>query len=135
MGREVNETQPFSDKVVKLIPTEIVGAYMVLSGILGYSSSGQQGSIAPPAVLSPILIQVVFFVLLLLTPIYLLRIAKVSNKAQLIVTTISFVVWIYTLGGPFVVWDIYSSLIGAVVLVLWTLIIPLFVLPISTDTN
>jgi hypothetical protein len=36
MPREVNDTQPYTDKLVKLIPTEIVGAYMVLAGMLGF---------------------------------------------------------------------------------------------------
>ncbi len=35
MAREVNKDQPFQDKVVKLIPTEIVGAYLVILGIIG----------------------------------------------------------------------------------------------------
>jgi hypothetical protein len=32
MPREVNDTQSYFDKAVKLVPTEIVGAYMVLAG-------------------------------------------------------------------------------------------------------
>ncbi len=37
MPREVNNTQPYTDKLVKLIPTEIVGAYMVLAGMIGFN--------------------------------------------------------------------------------------------------
>ncbi len=37
MPREVNTTQAYADKIVKLVPTEIVGAYMVLAGIIGIS--------------------------------------------------------------------------------------------------
>ena len=130
MAREVNATQPFANKLVKLIPTEIVGAYMVLAGILGYaygaSPAAQQ---IPDPELKAILIQVVFFALLVLTPLYLWRIGRVSNLVQLVVTTISYVIWVYTLGGPFVVWGIYHSVIGSVVLVLWSVITPLLVSP------
>jgi hypothetical protein len=130
MAREINATQPFANKLVKLIPTEIVGAYMVLAGILGYaygaSPAAQQ---IPDPELKAILIQVVFFALLALTPLYLWRIGRVSNLVQLVVTTISYVIWVYTLGGPFVVWGIYHSVIGSVVLVLWSVITPLLVSP------
>ena len=132
MAREVNNTQPYSDKLVKLIPSEIIGAYMVLSNILGYTA-GMQASVKPAAVtendLKPVLLQIVFFVLLILTPVYLKKISRVNNISQLMVTTISFVIWVYTLGGPFIVWGIYYSIIGSVVLVLWSVIIPLFVIP------
>lgn len=131
MAREVNKTQPYSDKLVKLIPSEIIGAYMVLSNILGFNAGDIQASVKPYPItesdLKPILLQIVFFVLLILTPIYLKKISKVNNVNQLVVTTISFIIWVYTLGGPFVVWGLYYSLIGSVVLVLWSVIIPLFV--------
>ncbi|MCX6334559.1 MAG: hypothetical protein NT092_09675 [Bacteroidia bacterium] len=136
MAREVNGTQPYSDKLVKLIPSEIIGAYMVLSNILGYTVGNMQASALPKTVtesdLKPVLLQVVFFVLLILTPVYLKKISKVNNIAQLIVTTFSFIIWVYTLGGPFIVWGIYYSIIGSVVLVLWSVIIPLFV---AADTK
>ncbi len=75
------------------------------------------------------LIQVVFFILLVLTPIYLWRVGSVTNIIQLVVTTISFIVWVYTLGGPFVVWKIFYPLISSIILVLWSLITPLIVPP------
>ena len=53
----------------------------------------------------------------------------VNNVVQIIVTTISYVVWVYTLGGPFSVWGIYSPAAGSVFLVIWTLAMPLLVPP------
>jgi hypothetical protein len=135
MAREVNTTQPYSDKLVKLIPSEIIGAYMVLSNILGYTAGNMQASARPYPVsesdLKPILLQIVFFVLLILTPVYLKKISGVNNVTQLIVTTLSFIIWVYTLGGPFIVWGLYYSIVGSVVLVLWSVIIPLFVSPVA----
>jgi hypothetical protein len=114
MPREVNDTQAYQDKIVKLIPTEIVGAYMVLAGIIP-ASSAKVGTL------------VVSIALLILTPLYLWRISKVTNVVQLVVTTISFAVWVYSLGGPFAAWGIYQSYIASIVLILWTLIIPVVV--------
>lgn len=134
MSREINSTQPFQDKVVKLIPTEIVGAYMVLNGIIGLPASPVVADMrfpsAPPVsddTLRFYLVQAVFAILLVLTPLYLAKIAKVTNRRQLAVTTMSFVVWAYTLGGPFVVWGLYYPLVASVLLVIWSLVVPMFV--------
>lgn len=156
MAREINDTQPYSAKLVKLIPTEIVGAYMVLLSILVPSDTddGGTGSAEATAVarlaknISPqiksgvpakadqtseeILMQVVFFVLLVLTPIYLRMVSKVTNITQLVLSTMSFVVWVYTLGGPFVTWDAYNSKAASVILILWSLIPPLFISTVIT---
>jgi hypothetical protein len=128
MAREVNTTQSYSDKAVKLVPTEIVGAYMVLAGIIGIDATS---GAAPTDSLSKILIQIVFFVLLVLTPLYLWKMSGVSNVVQLIVTTLAFIIWIYTLGGPFAVWGIYEPKIAALILTLWSLVIPIVVRPTS----
>ncbi len=122
MARQMNSTQPFTDLLVKLIPTEIVGAYLVLAGILGFGTPTLTISQIPDDVLRIILIQVVFFVLLILTPLYLWKVSNVSSKTQLIVCTVSFAIWVYTLGGPFAIWGVYYPLIASVVLVLWSLI-------------
>lgn len=135
MSREINSTQPFQDKVVKLIPTEIVGAYMVLNGIIGLPAAtptvaATRFPAAPPVsddTLRLYLIQAVFAILLVLTPLYLAKVAKVTNRRQLTVTTMSFVVWAYTLGGPFVVWGLYYPLVASVLLVIWSLVVPMFV--------
>ncbi len=138
MAREVNSTQPYQDKLVKLIPTEIVGGYMVIAGLLGYgadtmsTSDGQATSIVTDAALNATLIQVVFFALLFATPLSLWKVSSVTNKIQLSVTTLAFAIWVYTLGGPFVVWSIYYPKVGSVVLVLWSIFVPLLVQ--STDS-
>jgi hypothetical protein len=128
MTREINSTQPYADLLVKLIPTEIVGAYMVLAGLLGSGSSGVSTLTAtiPDNILRNGLIQAVFFVLLILTPFYLWFVTNIRNKLQIAVCTVSFIVWVYTLGGPFVVWGFYYSLVSSVILVLWTLITSIY---------
>ena len=123
MPREVNSTQSYADKLVKLVPTEIVGAYMVLSGMIGFS----QATPTAPGGLGNILIVVVSVILLAFTPIYLVRVSGVKNVVQIIVTTISFIIWVYTLGGPFIVFGIHSPLISSILLVLWQMIVPVIV--------
>ena len=116
MAREIREVQDYQDRLLKLIPSEIVGAYMVLQGII-------------PAAQAKWATTVVSGILFLLTPLYLNRLQNVQRISQLLVTTVSFAVWVYSLGGPFQYWGWYQSWLGSVVLILWTLIVPLLVNP------
>ena len=130
MGRQLSQAQSYADKVMKLVPTEIVGAYMVLGGIIGYPP-GATVRVADSAsgitddVLRAFLIQFTFAVLFVLTPVYLRRVGHVASIGQIVLSTATFVVWVYSLGGPFVVWGVYYPLMGSVALVLWALIVPL----------
>jgi len=114
--REIKENQNYRDRLLKLIPSEIVAAYMVLAGIIPEK----------PARWGLLIISVI---LLVLVPFYLIIIQNVHRIVQVIFTTISFVVWVYSLGGPFEKWGIYLPWLSSVILVLWTLIVPLFVNP------
>jgi hypothetical protein len=97
---------------------------MVIHGIL----LGQVISVGEKD-LTQIVGWVVFGVLLVLTPIYLVKIHNVRIKAQIVLTTLSFPVWVYTIGGPFQMAGIYQPQIASCILVLWTLIIPLVIAP------
>ncbi|MGI0024139.1 MAG: hypothetical protein ACREA4_03210 [Nitrososphaera sp.] len=116
MSRQINESQSYQDKLVKLIPTEIVGAYMVLAGIVPQEYA-KPGSLT------------ISISLLILTPLYLWRFSNVNAKLQLLVTACSFVVWVYSLGGPFSAFGIHYPWLASILLILWTLTIPLFVGP------
>jgi hypothetical protein len=129
MAREIKNTCSFTTKLIKMVPTEILGAYMALSGSIGFDPTMTPTSVD---VTTKALITVVFFALLGLTPVYLRRITGVRNKTQLLVTSASFVVWVYTLGGPFVAWGIYHQKASTAVLVLWSLTIPIIVRPQET---
>ena len=126
MAREINETQPYSDKLVKFIPTEIVGAYLMLAGFLGFGPGATPDASAK---VDDVLIQVVFFFFLALVPVYMWVVSSVRHILQIVVATISFGVWVYSLGGPFEVWHLSNPTIASVVLVLWTFVPPLLVSP------
>jgi len=116
MPREIQEAQNYKDRLLKLIPSEIIAAYMVLAGIIPLTSA-KWGTL------------IVSIILLILVPFYLWKIHNVTRTSQIIITSISFVVWIYSLGGPFQFWNVYKPWIGSVILVLWTLIVPLVINP------
>ena len=124
--RNIDKDSDFKDKLIKLIPGEVVAAYMAIDGI-----------IPPPtqSAHSRTMSIVVAVVLLAVIPFYLKKVYSVVNVQQIVFTMGSFVVWLYSLGGPFKYFygadggSIHVPWIGSIILILWTLFIPFFVTP------
>ncbi len=112
MAREIRKDQRYKERLLKLIPSEIIAAYLVVSGIIPEDSL-KWGTL------------IVSAVLLVLVPFYLIKFQKVKPIGQIIFTMISFIVWLYSIRGPFGPWGLHEPWIGSVVLILWTLVIPL----------
>jgi len=104
------------------MPSEIIVAYMVMHGIFGgvVKEVGEKD-------LTHVVGWSVFVALLVLTPLYLVKIHNVKSKARVFLTTLSFPVWVYTIGRPFKMAGWYQLQIGSCILVVWTLIIPLVI--------
>ena len=131
MARTIRPNQEYKDKLLKLIPSEIIAAYMVIHGILqGHVIQGQTIEIGGTDITAHVA-WIVFAVLFILTPIYLAKIHNVAKIGQLALTTASFAIWVYTLGGPFQIAGLYHPQVASIILVLWTLVIPL---AIRTET-
>ncbi|WP_367913190.1 hypothetical protein [Leadbetterella sp. DM7] len=115
------ETDPYTSKIIKLIPADIIGVYLGVFNIIK-SSSENQGN-------NRTLQWIVFGLILLITPFYLKKVAGVISTRQIVFSTISFVVWAFSLGGPLDGEDIggYTiQFLGALFLPIYTLVIPLF---------
>jgi len=111
MAREIKTNQEYLGRLLKLIPSEIIAAYVAIQGFIP-ANSAKWG------------LTIVSLVLLILTPIYLKMAQNVEKNSQIFVSTLSFVVWVYSMGGPFVLWNIHQPWISSAVLLLWTLFIP-----------
>ena len=116
MAREVKVNQDYKSKLLKLIPSEIIAAYLVIDGIIP-----EERKYIGTLVLSCILLGMV--------PLYLKKIYGVRRLGQHIFVMAAFVVWIYSLGGPFKFWNIWEAWIGSSLLILYTLTIPLLYRP------
>ena len=117
MARQIKPDQTYRDKLLKLIPSEIVAAYMVIIGIIP-ENYAKWGTL------------IVSLLLLILTPFYLKKLEKIANNIQVAFCSFSFVVWVYSLGGlggPFAHWNLYQGWLGSIVLIFLTLMVPLFV--------
>ena len=110
-------TEPFKDRLVKLIPSEIVTAYITIQGLL-------KGNTATTGK-TDILLWIIISILLALTPIYLMKVSGVKKRAQIIFTTIAFMLWVIVIGSPIkIILGFDSAFFGSIMLVLYTLIIP-----------
>jgi hypothetical protein len=114
MGRAIKrEDNSFIEALLKLIPSEIIAVFIFLQGVL-------PERLIPHLVISLLLIGI--------TPLYLYTAMGVRSAGQLVVSTLSMVVWIYALGqGPvrFLEAPIYEPWYGSVILAMWTLVPPM----------
>ena len=114
MGRAIKrEDNSFLKALLKLIPSEIIAVFIFLQGVL-------PDRLIPHLVISLLLVGI--------TPLYLYLAMGVRSVCQLIVSTLSMVVWIYALGqGPvrYLKAPFYEPWYGSVVLAIWTLIPPM----------
>ena len=114
MGRAIEQNNSFLQVLLKLIPSEVIAVFIFIQGVM-------------PRQLLPHL--VVTLLLVVLTPFYLSWAAGVRSRPQLVISTLSLVVWIYAMGiGPlrFVHAPYYEPWHGAVALAVWTLVPPMF---------
>lgn len=109
-----DQTDGYVDKIIKLIPGEVVALYITLAGIL--AAGGMSSST---------MIWVIFFVCLIGTPLYLNRISHVGNTVQIGISTVAYIVWVFALGGPFATLSWYLPIYGALLLPIFTFFAPM----------
>lgn len=102
----------YKDRLFKYIPGEIVTLYL-----------GAETAIETSARSPHVLHWIVFFLCLVATPLYLWRNQQVKAWRQLAISTASFVLWAFALGGPFTTFHWYRQAYGAVCLPIFTFLI------------
>jgi hypothetical protein len=106
----------FLARLVKYIPTEIVGLYVAAAGFVP-----QQANHLPDP-----LLWWVFGACAVLTPVYLWRVTRdpIQGKGplwiQIILGSVAFVVWVFALPGPFVLLPWYRANVASLVLLFVT---------------
>ncbi len=113
----------YFEKLLAYIPSELVGSYVCMDGIL------KEASVDKPLWLY----WAIFGALLTLAPLYVLfrpttnTVLKCTQKFRAITATVALTVWVFAMGGPFAItFDWYRPVYGAVLLILTTLAIPVF---------
>lgn len=125
--RQVNTGDDYLAKVAKYIPGEIVAAYLAAQTLITNLAQTVPGKTF--AFLAMVLI------LAVLNPFYLKRLAAREStpqeqkpwKRQAIVSTLSFLVWVYALVEAPNALGIYNALFASLLLIVWTLLAGLVV--------
>jgi hypothetical protein len=112
-GSAVND---YKDRLVKLIPSEIITAYVTLKGLI--NGAGEQGN-------KQLLLWIVFGILVIMNPLYLYYVTNVKKTGQIVFSSIAFVLWVLVIGGTFnTILGFSAAYIGSILLVIYTLFIP-----------
>lgn len=121
-GIAVSATPPQDDytaRLLKLIPADIIGVYLTISNLISTNGKTPDQNHG--------LQWAMLIVLVLVTPIYLWKIAQVKAKAEIAIAVVSFILWAICLGGPFEGIDIAGQslkFLGALIMPVYTLLVP-----------
>ncbi len=109
----------YFDKLLKYIPTEIVGGWVAITGLIKSASNIPTNTI----------LWILLVIFTGLTAIYILKQTFEPKKPlaikQTSISTIAFIVWVFALGEPFDSLSFYNPIYGSVLLILYNLTIPL----------
>jgi hypothetical protein len=121
------EEDGWAAKLAKYIPGEFVAGYIAIDGLMKAANAGE-----PPPVPLPfpeIWFWVIFVLFVIGTALYILAMNLRENQKidypQMIISPIAFFFWAFGLGGPFVFLKDYNEPMGAVILIIATIFIPI----------
>jgi len=106
----------YLSRLIKYIPTEIIALFVFIHPSLPEKDPDIQTYN-----------WILFAFCVVVTPLYLWRLQKVTKVGQLAISTLACALWIFATGGPFAYWDWYKShlFVATVVPALYTFLIPL----------
>ncbi len=117
-GGSASGFQMYLDRLIKLIPAEVVGLYLV--GVGAIPAGQDVGSAAWTGIC--------FLVVILVRALATRDPARDLGPqwVAVAVSAVAFAIWAYTMGGPFVTYHLYVGWIGALAVLLWTFGVPYF---------
>lgn len=113
--KQAKAPDSYTDRLLKYVPAEVVALFITLDALARSSAD------------IPLFVYWAIFLFCMAgTYLYLWRVAKVRKHAQLAVSTVAFVVWVFALGGPFAQFDWYTPIYGGLLLPIFTFAIALY---------
>ena len=121
------EEDDWAAKLAKYIPGEFVAGYIAIDGLMKVANAGDP--IPDPLPFPEIWFWAIFGLFVVGTALYILAMnLRENNKIdvpQVIISPIAFFFWAFGLGGPFIFLDSYNEPMGAVILIIATIFIPI----------
>lgn len=116
---DAGKIDDYFSKLLKYIPTEIVGGWIAITGLIKSATGIPTNSI----------LWILLVIFTVITAAYIFQQTSEPKKPpavkQTIISTMAFVVWVFALGEPFNSLSFYSPVYGSILLILYNLIIPL----------
>ncbi len=113
----------YFDRIIKYIPSDVVGAWVAVAGIIG------QPTVNGPPRYTTLWISFAFGVVFtfLWTAKQTMGGGLPFARTQVLLSTVAFVVWVFALGGPFRSFGWYDDSFGSLALIGFTLLTGLVV--------
>lgn len=109
------EGEDYAGRLIKYIPSEVIGAYIALAALVPATYVNRQDAL-----------WLIFGACAIAVPIYLVpmtwKLGKGPLIIQVILGTLAFPVWVFAIGGPFAKLAWYEGWIASAVLIFVTLI-------------
>ena len=99
----------YLSRLVKYVPIEIIGAYILVSGILETAY--------PTGVSRAVALGILLAVSSVATYAYSRRVLRIVRGRQVAVSVLAFVVWVFATGGVFSYWSWYAPWMGTVAMI------------------
>jgi hypothetical protein len=113
----------YFDRVIKYIPSDVVGAWVAATGIIQSNAVDKDQSAR--------VLWIAFAFGTIFTALWMWRQTSAPGKspavAQITIATGSFIVWVFALGGPFATLSWFQTYMGSLVLIGYTLLTGLLV--------
>jgi hypothetical protein len=116
--RRQEEFKFYLDRLLKMIPGEVVALYLVGSGLIPEGES----------------IATVVWAVVCLIGVIVVRVygttdpenSKPPDWVHVTISCVAFVIWVYSMGGPFAEYGLYIPYIGSLLVLVWTFFVPIF---------
>ena len=112
------QLRSYLDRLMKMIPGEVIALYLVGSGVIPSDENH---------------LWLVGWSSLCLAAVGVIRIYgtadRITNRgpqwASIAISAVAFVVWLYSLGGPFIALGIHKPFVGSLLVLAWTFFVPI----------
>jgi hypothetical protein len=108
----------YLDRLLKMIPAEVVSLYLVGSSLIPADQTIALAIWAAVCLVGTVLVRA-----------YGTADPAANKKPDWVhvaISSVSFVIWTYSLGGPFEAYGLHTAYLGSLLVLAWTFFVPLF---------
>lgn len=117
-GGEDDGLKSYLDRLLKLIPAEVISLYMVGTGVIPNDK----------------IVVLITWTIFCLVAVGIVKAYGTSDRAQginpdgthVVLSMLAFVIWVYSMGGPFKYFHLHEAYIGSLLILAFTFVVPYF---------